>query len=115
MKHYKLLFLISIITVFFAACREPQIPHIKIVCTSDVHGHLFPYDFLTGDSVQGGLARVSSYLKEQRKHGGNVIYIDCGDMLQGTPATYCYNTYAVGQSHVAAEVLNYLQPMVSVS
>lgn len=109
MKHYKLLFLISIITVFFAACREPQIPHIKIVCTSDVHGHLFPYDFLTGDSMQGGLARVSSYLKEQRKHGGNVIYIDCGDMLQGTPATYCYNTYAVGQSHVAAEVLNYLQ------
>ena len=109
MKHSKLLCWACVVMAFLVACREPQTPHIKIVCTSDVHGHLFPYDFLTGDSAQGSLARVSSYLKELRQQGESVVYIDCGDMLQGTPATYCYNTYAVGQTHVAAEVLNYLQ------
>ena len=63
---------------------------------------------MTGDSVHGSLARVSSYLKEVRKQGANVVYIDNGDMLQGTPATYCYNTSAVGHPHVAAEALNYM-------
>ena len=109
MKHSKLLCWACVVMAFLVACREPQTPHIKIVCTSDVHGHLFPYDFLTGDSAQGSLARVSSYLKELRQQGESVVYIDCGDMLQGTPATYCYNTYAVGRTHVAAEALNYLQ------
>lgn len=109
MKHCKLLCWACAMMALLTACREPQAPHIKIVCTSDVHGHLFPYDFLTGDSAKGSLARVSGYLKELRKQGESVVYIDCGDMLQGTPATYCYNTYAVGRTHVAAEVLNYLQ------
>ena len=109
MKHYKLLFFAFTVSLLLVSCGEQRPTQIKIVCTTDVHGHLFPYDFLTGDSARGSLARVSSYLKEQRQHSGNVIYIDNGDMLQGTPAVYCYNTYAIGQTHVAAEVLNYLQ------
>ena len=112
MKYHKLLHLsvcIWLVALLFVSCNEQRPTQIKIVCTGDVHGHLFPYDFLTGDSDDGSLARVSSYLKEQRQYGDNVIYIDNGDMLQGTPTTYCYNTYAIGQTHVAAEVLNYLQ------
>lgn len=107
-KLYRL-FLFCMVAMLLFACREPQATHIQIVCTSDVHGHLFPYDFLTGDSVSGSLARVSTYLKTLRQQGAHVVYLDNGDMLQGTPATYCYNTYAVGQIHVAAEALNYLQ------
>ena len=109
MKHCKLFCWACVMMAFLVACREPQATRIKIVCTSDVHGHLFPYDFLTGDSAKGSLARVSGYLKELRRKGESIVYIDCGDMLQGTPAAYCYNTYAVGRTHVAAEVLNYLQ------
>lgn len=109
MKHYKLLFFAFAVSLLLVSCGEQRPTQIKIVCTGDVHGHLFPYDFLTGDSADGSLARVSSYLKEQRQQNGNVIYIDNGDMLQGTPAVYCYNTYAIGQKHVAAAVLNYLQ------
>lgn len=110
MKYSKYLYLIiCVVAMAFVSCREPEATRIQIVCTSDVHGNLFPIDFLTGDSVHGSLARVSSYLKEQRQKGAEVIYIDNGDMLQGTPATYCYNTYAVGYTHVAAEALNYLQ------
>ena len=109
MKQYKLLYLLGALMVMLASCQNTKEAHIKIVCTGDVHGHLFPNDFLTGNQASGSLARVSSYLKELRRHGENVIYIDNGDMLQGTPATYCYNTFAVGHTHVAAEALNYLQ------
>lgn len=106
MKYCKLLLLTCF--VLFCSCREQQSPHIRIVCTSDVHGNLFPFDFLTGNEVEGSLARVSSYLNELRNEG-SVVYLDNGDMLQGSPATYCYNTHAVGKPHVAAEVLNYLR------
>lgn len=109
MKRYRLFLLAFAVALLLVSCGEQRPTQIKIVCTGDVHGHLFPYDSLTGDSVGGSLARVSSYLKEQRRQGGNVIYIDNGDMLQGTPATYCYTTYYIGQTHVAAEALNYLQ------
>ena len=109
MKFPRLLYLACIAVILCSSCKQSKDTHIKIVCTSDVHGNLFPFDFITGDTVSGGLARVSSYLKQQRQQEQNVIYIDNGDMLQGTPATYCYNTYAIGQTHVAAEALNYLQ------
>ena len=109
MKIFRLLYLACIAVSLLSSCQQAKDTHIKIVCTSDVHGHLFPYDFITGDTISGSLARVSSYLKQLRQQGENVIYIDNGDMLQGTPATYCYNTYAIGQTHVGAEALNYLQ------
>ena len=94
--------------LLLCACAEQRPKHIRVVCTGDVHGHLFPYDHLTGKPLEGSLARVSTFLNELRGQG-SVVYIDNGDMLQGTPATYCYNTYAVGKTHIAAEVLNYLQ------
>ena len=110
MRYTKYFYLIlCVVAMIFISCSESEPTHIKVVCTSDVHGNLFPVDFLTGNSIQGSLARVSSYLKEQRRQGVNTVYVDNGDMLQGTPATYCYNTYAVGYPHVAAEVLNYLK------
>ena len=109
MKFPRLLYLACIAVILFASCKQSKDTHIKIVCTSDVHGHLFPYDFITGDTIGGSLARVSNYLKQLRQQGENVIYLDNGDILQGTPVSYCYNTYAIGQTHVVAEALNYLQ------
>lgn len=108
MRLYKYLLIIGMAALMLASCGEEKPTHIKIVCTSDVHGNLYPQSLLTGKEVSGSLARVSSYLKELRKRGEDVVYIDNGDMLQGSPATYCYNTHAIGQTHVAAEALNYL-------
>ena len=109
MKNYRFSLILCLALCLFASCREQGSAQLTIVCTSDVHGNLFPYDFLSGDSAQGSLARVSSYLKELRQEGREVIYLDGGDMLQGTPATYCYNTRAVAEQHVAADALGYLQ------
>lgn len=108
MRLYKHLLLAGLAALMLASCGEEQPTLIKFVCTGDVHGNLYPHSLLTGEEVEGSLARVSSYLKEQRKGGADIVYIDNGDMLQGSPATYCYNTNAIGQTHVAAEALNYL-------
>ena len=113
MRHYRLYILAAIIAFFMAACQEQQTEvNIKIVCTSDVHGNFFPYDFMNDTLADGSLARVSNYLKQQRSpeaYGENVIYIDNGDILQGQPTSYFYNTVNIEDKHLAAEVLNYLK------
>ena len=64
---------------------------LKLIETSDVHGCYFPYDFIRNKPMKGSLARVSSYVKEQREKYENVILMDNGDILQGQPVAYYYN------------------------
>ena len=81
MKHCRFIYIIACLAVglLLEACGEKEPLHIKIVCTSDVHGNLLSHDFLADSPMEGGLARVSSYLKELRRqsatNGGEVIYI----------------------------------------
>lgn len=81
----------------------------NIVETSDVHGNFFPYNFIDRRPWKGSLARVHSYLKEQRQiYGDNLLYFDNGDILQGQPTAYYYNYMETDKPHVAAEILNFL-------
>lgn len=82
---------------------------IKIVETSDVHGNFFPYNFIERKDWSGGLARVHSFLKEQRsQYGDNCLFIDNGDILQGQPTAYYYNFIDTVSTHVAAEMMNFM-------
>lgn len=82
---------------------------IRIVATSDVHANFYPYDFIKDCPATGSLARVETYLKEQRAlYGDQLIYMDNGDILQGQPTAYYYNTVAVGDLHLANAMLNYM-------
>lgn len=109
MKHNRFFFLALFIGMLVASCSGPQPVHIKMVCTTDIHGNYFSYDYLAEEPLSGGLARVSSYLSEMSStYGDNVIYMDNGDILHGQPTAYCYNTSAIQPRHLAAEVLDYL-------
>lgn len=117
MRQYRFTYLIILVVLLLTACHDAQSVHLKIVCTSDVHGNFFPYDFKTDEPAQGSLARVSSYLNILRSpdvYGDNVIYVDNGDILHGQPTSYYYNTKAIEYCHVAAEALNYLGCEVAV-
>lgn len=109
-KHFALYIgLCAVMLFLFPSCEKNNRKELKIVATSDVHGNFFPYDFINDAPAKGSLSRVSTYLKEQRRQlGDRLIYVDNGDILQGQPTSYYYNTVAVDQPHLAAEVLNYL-------
>lgn len=109
-KHlFSLTGLCTLLLLLLAGCADDNVKELKIVATSDVHGNFFPYDFINDVPAKGSLSRVSTYLNEQRQLlGDRVIYVDNGDILQGQPTSYYYNTVAVDQPHLAAEVLNYL-------
>lgn len=86
---------------------------IKIIETSDVHGNFFPYNFIERKEWSGGLARVHSFIKEQReKYGDNCLLMDNGDILQGQPTAYYYNFIDTVSTHVAAEMMNYMGCLV---
>ncbi len=82
---------------------------LKFIETSDVHGAFFPYDFIERTPMKGSMARVSTYIKKQRKeYGDNLILLENGDILQGQPTCYYTNYVKTDLPNVAAEVVNYL-------
>ncbi len=83
--------------------------NLKIIHTSDVHGCFFMRDHLTCHSVKGGMARVYGYLQNLRKtYGKNLLLMDGGDILQGSPIVYYSNFISPANKDLAAEVMNYM-------
>ena len=84
---------------------------VEMVATSDVHGRIFPFDFSMpyGTQQDGGLSRVSTWMKgERKKYGERLLYFDIGDMTQGTPLAYYVRTADFSRSYAPSEVLNRL-------
>lgn len=116
MKTRRFYFLISLITLLgmgqghLNASNNEETITLKFVETSDVHGCYFPYDFIQNKQMRGSLARVSSYVKEEREvYGDNLILMDNGDILQGQPVAYYYNYMDTTSVHVCAAMLNYMR------
>ena len=65
--------------------------HIVVLGTTDLHGNLFPIDYYTDKPDNRGLAKISTLIKQVRKETPNVLLIDSGDTIQGTPLEYYHN------------------------
>lgn len=82
---------------------------LKIIEISDIHGKFFQYDFKTGAMTDTSLSQVSTVLKEERsKKGQQVIFLDCGDNLQGQPIIYYYNFVRTDVPSPYARMMNWL-------
>ena len=83
---------------------------LKVIETSDVHGHFFPYDFMEKKPIKGTLVRANTYInKERQKYGDNLLLIDNGDILQGQPCVYWSNYVMPEDENLAATVINYMK------
>jgi len=65
--------------------------YIVVLGTTDLHGNLFPVDYYTDKTDNRGLAKISTLIKQVRKETQNVLLIDSGDTIQGTPLEYYHN------------------------
>ena len=83
----------------------------KVIETSDVHGHFFPYDFMERKPLKGTLSRANTYINKEREKWGNdnLLLIDNGDILQGQPCVYWSNYVMPVSENLAATVINYMQ------
>jgi len=94
--------------IFFHACHRDS-NTIKIAVTTDVHGMIFPQDFIARESSDHSLAHIYNYVCEQRNKEDTLIFLlDNGDFLQGQPTVYYYNFIDTLSQHLSARVMNYM-------
>ncbi len=60
--------------------------HLRIMETTDLHVHVFPYDYYADKPVDTvGLSRTASIIESIRAEATNALLVDNGDFLQGNP------------------------------
>lgn len=69
----------------------PQRAHVVILGTTDMHGRVFPIDYYTNKYDNVGITKVATLIKEARKTDPNLLLVDSGDTIQGTPLEYFHN------------------------
>lgn len=102
------LLVFALIYATFAPAQEKEV-NITILQTSDIHGAIFPFDFINSKPMGGSLARVSSIVKSTRKTNPNTILLDNGDALQGQPTVYYYNFIDTVSRHLYLRVVDYMK------
>jgi len=99
-----------IFALFSFRLSYSQTVKLKVIETSDVHGSIFPYDFINDKEINTSLAQIYTYVKEERaKKDQQVILLDDGDILQGQPIVYYYNFEKTDTPHICAQVMNYME------
>ncbi|WP_430788684.1 bifunctional metallophosphatase/5'-nucleotidase [Virgibacillus flavescens] len=58
---------------------------VKILYTSDVHGNALPIIYGSNQPSDLGLAKYATVTKKARQENDNLLLLDNGDLIQGTP------------------------------
>ncbi|MGB7263483.1 MAG: bifunctional 2',3'-cyclic-nucleotide 2'-phosphodiesterase/3'-nucleotidase [Albidovulum sp.] len=70
----------------YSAIAAANQAHLRIMETTDLHVHVFPYDYYSDKPVDTvGLARTASIIADIRAEATNALLVDNGDFLQGNP------------------------------
>ncbi|NIY80849.1 bifunctional 2',3'-cyclic-nucleotide 2'-phosphodiesterase/3'-nucleotidase [Celeribacter sp. HF31] len=70
----------------FSARASANQAHLRIMETTDLHVHVFPYDYYADKPVDTvGLARTAAHINNIRVEATNAMLLDNGDFLQGNP------------------------------
>lgn len=105
----RLILLLLLLPFIFTACKKD--PHtVRIAVTTDVHGMIYPYDFISRSPSMHSLAHIYSYVSDQREKEDTLFFLlDNGDFLQGQPTVYYYNFVDTLSEHLSARVMNFME------
>ncbi len=83
---------------------------VRIAFTTDIHGAIFPVDHLNNRTDAPSMASLQTWLDSTRAVGpGNLILLDNGDLIQGTPSAYFANFVQKKPNNLFSRILNHLQ------
>src|SRR5687767_13734816 len=84
---------IPAVFLMLAACLCGREVTVTVLATTDMHGNIYPYDYLTGAPAQRGLAKLGTLIQQERKTAPNALLVDCGDTIQGAQLESVYQQY----------------------
>ncbi len=109
---FKKLVFLSLLTIasliYTGSAFSATTDTLFILQTTDVHGNIYPYNYFTDSPTDYGLAKAYTKIVEYRKHHKNVLLLDTGDLLQGTPLIYYFNKIEPGAFNPMILVMNYM-------
>ncbi len=110
LKHFKKSIQYSITFVLLSAVLLPaqQIDTLYVLQTTDVHGHIRAYDYFSDRPADYGLAKIYTRVIEYRRKHKNVVLLDGGDLIQGTPLVYYFNKIKTNVPNSLILALNYM-------
>lgn len=111
MKRIALALFIALLSLSVFAQGGPAEKSVTLtfIETSDIHGMVFPYDFVNAKPTATSLAQVASLVAEERAANPNVVLLENGDSLQGSPVVYYYNFEKTDGPHIWSQMLNHLK------
>jgi 2',3'-cyclic-nucleotide 2'-phosphodiesterase (5'-nucleotidase family) len=81
--------------------------HVVLVATTDVHGRVTGWNYLSDSSFAGGLARAATIVDSLRaRHPNQVVLLDAGDLIQGDPFAAYFAQVAPRDPHPIVEAMN---------
>src|SRR5882762_6525263 len=83
--------LLGLVVCDVAQQPAPARVHITIIGTTDLHGNILPVDYYTAKPDARGLAKAATIIKRARQENPNLLLLDSGDTIQGTPLEYFHN------------------------
>lgn len=87
--------------------EEKRRQTMTILATSDIHGYIYPTDYRSKEERPLGLAKLATLIRKERLSDPDLLLLDNGDLIQGSPLA----AYAVKQGegpHPAVAALNEL-------
>src|SRR2546425_12268754 len=82
---------LAILLSIAGRASAPARAHLVILSTTDIHGRIFPLDCYTNKYDNVGIAKVATLVKQARKDDPDLLLLDSGDTIQGTPLEYYHN------------------------
>ena len=101
--------LCALLAMTLSLAAQSKSVDLTFIETSDIHGAIYPYNFITAKPAATSLAQVASLIKEERSASGSeVILLENGDVLQGQPTVYYYNFEKTDGPHIWSQMVNFL-------
>jgi len=70
------------------AWAQAERTHVTVLSTTDISGQVHPIDYFTGEPAEQGLAKVATLIQRSRLIDPELILLDSGDTIQGSPYAY---------------------------
>ncbi len=95
--------------LFFSAMASARPLKVVVLQTSDVHGRIYPWDYVQAAPANAGLARLATVAERARKETPYVLLLDGGDTIQGSPLAYLAARGRFSGRHPMAIAMNVMK------
>lgn len=87
---------VVLILLAFVAANVAAAAELTVLFTSDMHARVLPYDDVRQRPGRGSIAQVKSFVEATRAQVDNLLVLDGGDAIQGTPLAHYALTSELG-------------------